>query len=441
MIKEWKIKINSLIDWILGNQISSKLPEKDERIFRITASIQFSSFIIAITFWNMPVESQFTNFMNQVNILLFIELILSWILLRRGFLIIGPILLYFSTFLHVLLIDYNLPTSTVYLFYSVLVIMPFLIIHPSKPYLRIVLNILPIIALLTHQIYFEYLKKEHLLGPKSARIDIIIGDAIFSQCVLLLISYIFVRAANRAEQKFQMEHEKSEKLLLNILPKEIALELKENGYSEPKLFEASVCFTDFKGFTQIAEKMKPKELVEELDRCFSYFDSLMSRHKLEKLKTIGDSYMFAGGIPVNNKTHAIDVVLASLEIQNFMNQMKEIKENLELPYWELRLGIHSGELIAGVIGQKKFAYDVWSDTVNTASRCESSGVVGKINISKTTYELIKDFFNCEYRGQVKAKNKGIIDMYFVNGIKPELSLKGEMKVPNEEFKKMYEKLE
>lgn len=208
--------------------------------------------------------------------------------------------------------------------------------------------------------------------------------------------------------------------------------------SKPRHYaSATVCFTDFEGFTKIAETLSPSELVDELDRCFSYFDSLMERHKLEKLKTIGDSYMFVGGIPKSNSTHAVDCVLAALEIQAFMNQMKEIKAAQNLPYWQLRLGIHSGELIAGVIGDKKFAYDVWSDTVNTASRCESSGMTGKINISSSTYELIKDFFQCEYRGEVPAKHKGQIKMYFVLGLLPELQREGHPNIPNAKFEIRY----
>ncbi|MBK8395616.1 MAG: adenylate/guanylate cyclase domain-containing protein [Leptospiraceae bacterium] len=234
--------------------------------------------------------------------------------------------------------------------------------------------------------------------------------------------------AQMAQKESEVERQKSEKLLLNILPKDVAKELKEKGFAEPVLFEnVSVMFTDFKGFTTIAEGLSPKKLVEELDQCFSYFDALMERYHLEKLKTIGDSYMCAGGIPNKNTTHAIDCVLAALEIQSIMQQMKELKEMAGLPYWELRLGIHSGSLVAGVIGEKKFAYDVWGDTVNTASRMESSGTPGKINISGSTYEFVKDFFECEYRGKVKAKNKGDVDMYYVEGLKKRIFQRGRQK--------------
>ncbi|HNF28293.1 MAG TPA: adenylate/guanylate cyclase domain-containing protein, partial [Leptospiraceae bacterium] len=246
-------------------------------------------------------------------------------------------------------------------------------------------------------------------------------------------------------EQTEKEREKSEKLLLNILPEDVAEELKEKGATEPVLYDSvSVLFTDFKGFTKIAENMSPQELIKELDGCFSQFDRITERFGLEKLKTIGDSYMCAGGIPkkknssVPGAKSAVDAVLAALEIQAFMNQMKEIKMMLGVPYWELRLGIHSGPLVAGVIGEKKFAYDVWGDTVNTASRMESSGTPGKINISGSTYELVKDFFDCEYRGRVNAKNKGEVDMHYVLSIREGYRKTISSNVPNEEFWKKYE---
>lgn len=239
-------------------------------------------------------------------------------------------------------------------------------------------------------------------------------------------------------KELSLERDKSDKLLLNILPAAIAEELKQTGAAKPVRFDSvTVIFTDFVGFTKIAEHLKPDELIGELDRCFSYFDSVTEKYKLEKLKTIGDAFMCAGGIPNPNKTHVIDSALAALEIQGFMNQMKAIKEKQGFPYWELRLGMNTGELIAGVIGEKKFAYDVWGDTVNTASRMESSGMAGHINISKTTYEELKYLFNCEYRGKIKAKNKGEIDMYYLLGIKPKYSVNGEGRVPSAKFLEYY----
>ncbi|HNF15458.1 MAG TPA: adenylate/guanylate cyclase domain-containing protein [Leptospiraceae bacterium] len=247
--------------------------------------------------------------------------------------------------------------------------------------------------------------------------------------------------ALQAQSEAEAERTKSEKLLLNILPSEIVKELKEKGHTVPVFYETvTVMFTDFKGFTKISETMAPQELVKELDGCFIQFDMIMDRFRLEKLKTIGDSYMAAGGIPNANRTNPIDAVLAAMEILAFMDQMKIVKEAMGLPYWELRMGINTGSLVAGVIGEKKFAYDVWGDTVNTASRLESSGTPGKINISEATYLKIRDFFNCEYRGRIEAKNKGEISMYYVTGIKKELSVNGEGKTPNTAFMEKMNKI-
>ncbi|MFY9558531.1 MAG: adenylate/guanylate cyclase domain-containing protein [Blastocatellia bacterium] len=221
-------------------------------------------------------------------------------------------------------------------------------------------------------------------------------------------------------KNLNQERGKSDSLLLNILPSSIAEELKANESVCPRHYDsASVLFTDFAGFTQIAEGMTPEELIAELDFCFSRFDAITRKHNLEKIKTIGDSYMAAGGIPSANQTHAVDSVLAALEIQGFMEELAERKKTLNQPCWRLRLGIHTGPLVAGVVGREKFAYDIWGDTVNTASRLESSGVSGRINISEATYAQVKDFFVCEYRGKIAAKHKGEIDMYFVNDVNPE----------------------
>jgi class 3 adenylate cyclase/putative methionine-R-sulfoxide reductase with GAF domain len=272
----------------------------------------------------------------------------------------------------------------------------------------------------------EDLSRLSSLGKQLA--GIIYGSSIFKQV------QEEKEKALLAKKEADLERKKSDKLLLNIFPFEIAKELKEKGKSEPVLFDSvSVMFTDFKGFTKIAEKLSPQELIKDLDACFIQFDKITERYKLEKLKTIGDSYMCAGGIPRKNKTHSIDCVLAALEIQAFMDQMKMLKEMMDLPYWELRLGIHTGPLIAGVIGEKKFTYDVWGDTVNTASRMESSGTPSKINISGDTYNLIKDFFDCEYRGEIEAKNKGSIEMYYVAGIKEKYSVGQDRKTPNPKF--------
>ncbi|MEM7183458.1 MAG: adenylate/guanylate cyclase domain-containing protein, partial [Spirochaetota bacterium] len=270
----------------------------------------------------------------------------------------------------------------------------------------------------------------HLLSRQEIRF----AESLCEQ-LAIAVNHSFLYETSNAERK------KSDKLLRNILPEDIAQELKETGSTQPVHFDnVSVLFTDFKGFTQIAEKLSPAELIAELDNCFVHFDRIIEKYKLEKLKTIGDSYMCAGGIPRTNQTHAIDTVLAALEIHTFMETRKKEKQKSKQEYWEIRIGIHSGSLVAGVIGEKKFAYDVWGDTVNTASRMESSGTPGRVNISGSTYELVKDFFECEYRGKIDAKNKGEVDMYYVNSLKISLSHLLNRKEPNKKFWESYNKL-
>ncbi len=210
------------------------------------------------------------------------------------------------------------------------------------------------------------------------------------------------------------EKELSDKLLRNILPEETAEELKKNGTAIAKSYEqVTILFTDFKGFTKASEKLTPQEVIEKLDYCFANFDGIISKYNLEKIKTIGDSYMCAGGIPMPNNTNAMDAVRAGLEIQEFIEMWNNQEAGKNKEVWQLRIGINTGKVVAGVVGQTKFAYDIWGDAVNVASAMEQCGEVGKVNISRDTYELIKDDFDCLYRGRINAKNKGELDMFFV----------------------------
>jgi len=217
---------------------------------------------------------------------------------------------------------------------------------------------------------------------------------------------------NSLYEQIEEAKKKSDELLLNILPEEAAEELKANGYYEPRLFDdVSVLFTDFKNFTTYSERLSARELVNELNVCFKAFDEITAKYNIEKIKTIGDAYLAASGLPTANINHAEDIIKAAMEIRDFMkNRRTELGDDI----WEIRIGIHSGSVVAGIVGAKKYLYDIWGDAVNTAARMEQNSEAGKINISEVTYHLVIDKFNFEYRGEIEAKNKGKMKMYFVN---------------------------
>lgn len=218
------------------------------------------------------------------------------------------------------------------------------------------------------------------------------------------------------------EKEESEHLLHNILPVEVANELKQKGYTTAKSYDqVTMLFTDFKGFTETSSKISPQYLLSELNDIFKAFDLIMGKYDVEKIKTIGDAYMAVCGLPIENSEHAYLCIKAATEMLNFLDQRAKTAKI----QWKMRVGIHSGALVAGVVGTKKFTYDVWGDTVNTASRMESNGEPGKINISQTTFNLVKNKYRCQHRGKVVAKGKGEIDMYFVlDEIEPKVKSNG-----------------
>lgn len=222
------------------------------------------------------------------------------------------------------------------------------------------------------------------------------------------------------KQKELIEAAKSQSdaLLLNILPGEIAEELKKFGKSYARKHEqVSVLFSDIKGFTSIAEKLTPVKLVTQLDEVFGAFDNIIAKYGMEKIKTIGDAYMCASGLPQSDSENAVKSVRAALDMLEFIKEFGAGNKIQNLPVFEIRIGIHTGPLVAGVVGLRKFAYDIWGDAVNLAAQMEQHSEAGKVNISGMTYSLVKDAFNCTYRGKVEAKSKGEIDMYFVDSAK------------------------
>ena len=234
--------------------------------------------------------------------------------------------------------------------------------------------------------------------------------------LLILIavgSYRRYRFIKNTNEIISRERDRSDTLLQNILPKQTAMELKKMGRVRAQRFDnVTVLFTDFKGFTTHAESMDPEKLVESIDYYFSHFDTIMDKYDLEKIKTVGDAYMCASGLPFASADHASRVTEAALEILEFVENAKKDASKDQVRF-DVRIGINSGPVVAGVVGTKKFAYDIWGDTVNIASRMESASDIGKINIAENTYELIKDQFECRYRGNIEVKNRGKLDMYFV----------------------------
>jgi class 3 adenylate cyclase len=244
------------------------------------------------------------------------------------------------------------------------------------------------------------------------------------------------RIAERQSEEIARDKARIDALLRNILPAPIADELERDGSVKPVFHgEATVVFADFVGFTSKAAHMPPEALVAALDAYFVRFDAIVDRCGVEKLKTIGDAYMYASGLPEPRKTHAIDSCLAALRIRG------DVAAHAGHGFGGVRIGIHSGPLMAGMVGAKKFAYDVWGDTVNTASRMESSGESGKINVSSTTADLVGDFFELECRGAVSVKGKGALTMYFLDRIKPELCRDPDGVEPNDAFWERYRALE
>lgn len=246
---------------------------------------------------------------------------------------------------------------------------------------------------------------------------ILAGFGVLFALFLLVLFLSARRSRSRLADKnkiIKQEQERSDELLLNILPQPIAEELKQYGKAQPRKYDqVTVLFSDFINFTKISEQLSPEELVAELDKCFKAFDFIISQYKdIEKIKTIGDAYMCASGLS-ERRTIPYNLVRAALEMQEFLDEQKREKMRLGRPYFEARIGIHTGSVVAGVVGVNKFAYDIWGDTVNIAARMEANGQEGRVNISNVTHGLVKYKFECEYRGKVQAKNKGLIDMYFV----------------------------
>ncbi|MCZ4409012.1 hypothetical protein O3Q51_09345 [Cryomorphaceae bacterium 1068] len=268
------------------------------------------------------------------------------------------------------------------------------------------------------------LAEAEILKEKIIRNSTILGSVLLLVLLVLVFNrYKIKRDSEKSllelNEAITFEKKRSDDLLLNILPEDVAEELKAKGEADAREYDTvSILFSDFKEFTRKSELFSPKELVAEIGACFQAFDGIMERYEVEKIKTIGDAYMAAGGLSHQKGNTVKDTVDAALEMQEFIRERKSSMDKKGIPAFEMRIGIHAGPVVAGIVGVKKFQYDLWGDTVNTASRIESNGEVGKVNISKAVYDVIKDEakYTFESRGRIKAKGKGDIEMWFVSRV-------------------------
>jgi class 3 adenylate cyclase len=284
----------------------------------------------------------------------------------------------------------------------------------------------------------EHIVINYLPVKQSAAAD---GLSFWWLLSLPVFTLLFLLAQKKTAQYYNRKYKAlykqkllvKEKLLRQKNPIELNGNVSTRQTRSKKFKKVTVLFADIQGFTRIVEHMNPELLIDELDKFFFHFDAVVEKYGIEKIKTIGDAYMCAGGLPDKNRTNPVEVVLAAIEMQNYMIGMRQLRGENQYGFWELRIGIHTGPVISGVIGQKKLSFDIWGDTVNIASRMESSGVASEINITGVTHQLIKEFFLCDYRGKMPIKYKGETDMYFVKKIRPELSVNADGTTPNELF--------
>jgi adenylate cyclase len=243
-----------------------------------------------------------------------------------------------------------------------------------------------------------------------------------------------LRDLEKTRAAMESEQARSEELLRTIFPASIAAELKASRPVQPRHYDlATIMFADFTGFTRLTESTQPATLVQQLHQHFTRFDEIVERNRLETLKTIGDAYFCAGGLPEPNRTHAIDACLAALELQAYLAISNRQREKLRLAPWKVRIGINTGPVVAGLVGKRRSTYDIWGDSVNVAQRLEAAAEPGRINISASTYHYVSKLFDLEPRGAIEVKNKPPLEMFFVNRIKPEYAADADGLTPNAAF--------
>tara|TARA_R110002072_G_scaffold118631_1_gene250875 strand:- start:310141 stop:311367 length:1227 start_codon:yes stop_codon:yes gene_type:complete len=342
------------------------------------------------------------------NTLLGLMFLMALIFNRKGWRVLASIWLilasYMSLFLFLYLLGYS---SGVAIVCFLIIILPYMTFPRKARNIAHAFSMLACLTLIVTVIFQSNITA--YFDGLDPYISQIVNISITGFICLILISSMSV-LIDKSEETLMVEKKKSEDLLHNILPVNIIRDLKESGKTIPKRHKnVSILFTDFEGFTEIVASISAITLVDELNDIFGQFDEIMEETEVEKIETIGDAYMAACGLEKEMPNNAANCIRAAKMMQSYLeerNKSHEIK-------WRMRVGIHSGTVVAGVVGKKKFAYDLFGDTINIASRIESAGEAGKINISSSTYELIKNDFTCLSRGKIFAKGKGELEMYFV----------------------------
>ncbi|MBC3844923.1 MULTISPECIES: adenylate/guanylate cyclase domain-containing protein [Winogradskyella] len=340
-----------------------------------------------------------------LGLMFLMALIFNW----KGLRVLASVWLILASYMSVLLFLYLLGFSSgVGVVCFLIIILPYMTFPRKARNIAHVFSILACLTLIATVIFQSNIKSH--FGGLDPYISQIVNISITALICFILIASMSI-LIDQSEESLMVEQKKSDDLLHNILPANIIRDLKESGKTIPKRHKnITVLFTDFEGFTNLVASMSAITLVNELNDIFGRFDEIMEETKVEKIETIGDAYMAACGLEKETINHATNCIKAAQKMLSYLeerNQSHVIK-------WRMRVGIHSGSVVAGVVGKKKFAYDLFGDTINTASRMESAGEVGKINISSSTYKLIKNEFSCISRGKIHAKGKGKLDMYFLN---------------------------
>lgn len=342
------------------------------------------------------------------NALLGLIFLMALLFNRKGWRVLASVWLILASYMSVILFLYLLGYSSgVAAVCFLIIILPYMTFPQKARYIAHVFSILACLTLIT-SVIFQSSLPAHFDGL-DPYISQIVNISITAFICLILISSLSV-LVDKSEESLMAEQKKSDDLLHNILPANIVRDLKESGTTIPKRHKhVTVLFTDFEGFTELVASISAITLVNELNAIFGRFDEIMEETEVEKIETIGDAYMAACGLEDEVTNHAANCIRAAQMMLSYLEERNKSHEIM----WRMRVGIHSGTAVAGVVGKKKFAYDLFGDTINTTSRIESAGEAGKINISSSTYELIKNDFTCLPRGKIFAKGKGELEMYFV----------------------------